>query len=426
MLVAFLMITFLTACATPDATPDTGDTPDTGTKQNIVPTCEVYENCAVFTFEDFPAGASASFELTRTGLDEGTVYYEVKLDTGALNIKYKCAGIEDDSMPHPLGDFAVTGKSIATIDVGGEVDGDMITVIFEASETVSGQVVIAFTEEARKEHHIHTSSLTGYKYEHYIRCTCICYSRLVREEHIDNDGDKHCDVCDYWMNYDSTVLLSEYETWLTELTVDDIAEIKYTFEYFGVGPGRLKNIIRATDKDVVADILTRYLTTTVRSIPYEESAVVGGSGFTIEFILTDGTVKKIRINNDYYSYGDGDWESRLYFEVNSAPTLAGYENVSKSHAFTTLSKTGNVYSLSEGSEECQLICTIQDVGAEIEFIKIEKPSDDAVAYVYIDCSAGKLMFISDTVFYRKGEPDVYYQLVRDTLSELIAKYSTEV
>ena len=87
MLAAFLMIAFLTACATPDATPDTGDTPDTGTKQNIVPTCEVYENCAVFTFENFPVGESASFELTRTGLDEGAVYYEVKLDSGALSIK---------------------------------------------------------------------------------------------------------------------------------------------------------------------------------------------------------------------------------------------------------------------------------------------------------------------------------------------------
>ena len=73
-----------------------------------------------------------------------------------------------------------------------------------------------------------------------------------------------------------------------------------------------------------------------------------------------------------------------------------------------------------------MICTVQDVGTEIEFTKIDKPSDDAVAYVYIDCSAGKLMFISDTVFYREGEPDVYYQLVRDTLSELIAKYSSEV
>ena len=84
-----------------------------------------------------------------------------------------------------------------------------------------------------------------------------------------------------------------------------------------------------------------------------------------------------------------------------------------------------MYSILPQTGEEQLICTVENFYTEIEFIKIEKPSDDAVADMYIDCSAGKLMFISDTVFYRGSNTEVYYQLVGDSLSELIAKYSTE-
>ena len=53
-------------------------------EKNTGVTCQEYENCAVFTFDNFPVRGTASFELTRTGLGEGAIYYQINLEQGAL------------------------------------------------------------------------------------------------------------------------------------------------------------------------------------------------------------------------------------------------------------------------------------------------------------------------------------------------------
>ena len=63
ILTAALMLTCLTACNMLDGA--------FGKKSGVDK--EYYENCAVFTFDDFPVGDAASFKLTRTGLGEGAI-----------------------------------------------------------------------------------------------------------------------------------------------------------------------------------------------------------------------------------------------------------------------------------------------------------------------------------------------------------------
>ena len=55
-------------------------------------TCKEYDNCAVFTFDDFSMGETASFKLARTGLGEGAIYYQINLKEGVLDIGYKDTG----------------------------------------------------------------------------------------------------------------------------------------------------------------------------------------------------------------------------------------------------------------------------------------------------------------------------------------------
>ncbi|MBQ8413720.1 MAG: hypothetical protein IJX58_00550, partial [Clostridia bacterium] len=56
---------------------------------------EYYENCAVFTFDDFES--KICITLDRTGLGEGTIYYQVNLEEGALSVKYSDAGLVNEN-----------------------------------------------------------------------------------------------------------------------------------------------------------------------------------------------------------------------------------------------------------------------------------------------------------------------------------------
>ena len=162
--------------------------------------CERYENCAVFTFDDFSAQEPASFELTRTSIGEGAIYYAINLDKGALAVTYK------DTLSHviqPLVSFSSDNEPAN--GSGGYVEGGKITVILEAESAVSGEVIIAFDEDALKavqgdlNRHQHT-----YRYEvredaHKKIYTCDCTNLEERdfEQHYDDNTDGRCDECEY-------------------------------------------------------------------------------------------------------------------------------------------------------------------------------------------------------------------------------------
>ena len=56
---------------------------------------EYYENCAVFTFDNFESRICIT--LDRTGLGEGTIYYQVNLNEGALSVKYADVGLFNEN-----------------------------------------------------------------------------------------------------------------------------------------------------------------------------------------------------------------------------------------------------------------------------------------------------------------------------------------
>ena len=194
----------------------------------------------------------------------------------------------------------------------------------------------------------------------------------------------------------------------------------------GVAPGSLKDISRTTDKTVIADVLDKYANTKMRPVAREETYIAGGSAFTIEFTLTDGTVKQLHFNNGFYAYGlyEDEVSALCYFELCSIPTLKDYDNVTKSNGFITYLGTGTVYDKDNNS-----VCEIPI--DELEFVESDGGVDAVVTgyYYTVETKFGTLYFdYSNDLFYlqfEEGEVDYreYYRIVGKNLDELIAEYS---
>lgn len=178
-------------------------------------TLKKYKNCVVFTFDDFSAEETATFELARTGLGEGTIYYQINLEEGAVSISYTDTGIIHEKQP--LGEFAADDE-MPINGSGGYIEGDKIAITFEAFSPVKGEIIIAFNEDALKaihkdkELHEHTFTYTSAgKIGHYASMTCGCPSEEGTTPHYDGDTDYICDFCkcdmtefaDVWL-YDET------------------------------------------------------------------------------------------------------------------------------------------------------------------------------------------------------------------------------
>nr|MBQ8890132.1 hypothetical protein [Clostridia bacterium] len=387
--------------------------------------CKEYKNCAVFTLDYFEG--SYSVELSRTGLGEGAIYYQINLEHGRLTVNYKDAGFIHSEQP--LGDFTADDE-MPIISSGGYIEGDKIEISFGTLSPVKGEIIIAFTEDALNDalestQHEHTITyVSAGEAGHFENYTCGCPHDHGAVPHYDEDIDLICDACGYDMNadypplVDETVSLAQFASWLTELNAESVAEIKTTFEYVGVAPGTLKDISRTTDKTVIADVLEKYASVEMRPVAPEETYIDGGSAFTIEFTLTDGTVKQLHFNNGFYAYGldEIDISALRYFELCSIPTLKDYDNVTKSNGFITYIGTGEVY-----DKDNNLVCEIPIDELEFDYdLDLDLP--DLPPYdLAIRTEFGDLKFIAPDIFYMEtGEACV---LVGKNLDELIA-YAT--
>lgn len=191
-------------------------------------TCKKYENCAIFTFDEFSANETISFKLDRTSLGEGTIYYEVNLVAGALSINYQDRWHD---IVLPLGEFSADDKKNIN-GSGGYVEGDKVTIIFESDSDVSGEIIIAFTEES-------LNSVQGnlQKHEHnYIEGLCECgefdISWLNENFRLSDEQILFKGSVDDEFNCDVILLTLKHTTTYIELSkrhfkLDEITEVVY-------------------------------------------------------------------------------------------------------------------------------------------------------------------------------------------------------
>lgn len=194
---------------------------------------EYYENCAVFTFDNFESRICIT--LDRTGLGEGTIYYQVNLNEGALSVKYADVGLFNENWL--LSEFTADDE-MPINGSGGYIEGDKIAITFEALSPVSGEIIIAFTEDALKaihkdkELHEHTITyVSAGESGHFENYTCGCPHDHGAVPHYDENGDYICDACGYEL---SDILIGSVDVYggnksisLSFATRDDYTYIVY-------------------------------------------------------------------------------------------------------------------------------------------------------------------------------------------------------
>ena len=281
----------------------------------------------------------------------------------------------------------------------------------------------------KEEEHVHTFTYVSAGVAgHFENYECGCPYDHGAVPHYDENTDLICDACGYDMNedypplVDTTIPLRNLTRceWLNELTAEDIAEIKIISGAVGVAPGNLKNVSSSTDEAVIARIFEEYYQLDTRPISKMEGQIDGGSGVTVKFILKDGTVKELYINNGNYLDTNGD-----YFELLFTPKFKDTDNATKAYGFITYIGTGTVYD-KDNNPVCEISID------ELEFVESDGCVDAMVTgyYYTVETEFGTLYFdYSNDLFYlqfEEGEVDYieFYQLVGKNLDELIAEYST--
>ena len=170
-------------------------------------TYDKYENCAVFSFDSFEG--KETIKLERTNLGEGVIYYQANLEKGTLNVKYEYVGV------HVLAEFSANDNTPVS-GSGGYVEGDKIAITFECDSLVSGEIIIAFAEDAliavgaEIKLHEHTFVFEANDDAHKLIYTCDCEWLEVKnfEPHYDEDLDAYCDLCEYHIG-----LPHEHSSW---------------------------------------------------------------------------------------------------------------------------------------------------------------------------------------------------------------------
>lgn len=208
--------------------------------------------------------------------------------------------------------------------------------------------------------------------------------------------------------------LSAFELWIEEINVDDIAMVKFTTDTSTINDFR--HIYSSTFNGHILSMFVTCQQMEMFTVDVTQSQVTGGSATTVEFILTDGTVKTF----DYYSnqyYTDGT----RYFKFKSS---FYQQELDLTYGFTpATTTTAKVYCVGDTNSICSIDTN------DIEFIRV---TDESVVQGlepthYIQTEFGNLFFLSDEYFYIdgdffvEGDAEVYYKLVGKTLSQLIEK-----
>jgi hypothetical protein len=164
-------------------------------------------------------------------------------------------------------------------------------------------------------------------------CTC-CEYELKIEPHVDADEDYFCDLCGYEEPH--PYYLAEKETWLNEISAEDIVEIYGTQSGMGTKTYGLKRYITITDKAQIAEIFEMAKTIYITPFPPETAGYEPtDESRYIQFTLADGTVYYIHqmgctiCTQNSSSYRNG-YEG---MKLENIPQLDEYENASVFYRF---------------------------------------------------------------------------------------------
>ena len=203
--------------------------------------------------------------------------------------------------------------------------------------------------------------------------------------------------------------------WLSEITAEDIAEIKMISGGGGPLPPVSKTHISSSINDaVISSIFEEYYWLDSTPVSEERTQIADGGYFIVQFVLNNGETKQLYfINGDFYHDGNGN-----YFEIVRLPVFRDGTNFVNKYGFEAIENHFQIHLMDETP-----VCAIPV--CEFEFIELTDDIclDDIAPTYYIEMRGVKISFIRDSYFYINDNRSAYYQLVGKNLDELIAEYS---
>ncbi len=354
---------------------------------------EDQENYTIFTLNNFKG--RASLKMDRIGLGEGTIYYYADLTEGSVKVKYRESVLFDAEDLVTLS----AGMDIPQDNSAGYVEGDEVSIIFEASAPVSGEVIISFIPEAltaiHKDKLLHQHTYKWVTTEETHRRVYTCECGLPADDvahHYDDDGNRKCDLCD--ADFVASTYLRYTVPWFSTLNSENVVEIKTTYESSLIHSGAFSEIHRTTDKDVIADILAKY--DEVKLIdPGMEELDLSDDFFQIEFILSDGRSLPLCV------YGNLLCEGYL---ISCVPRLDGYDNITTTYLFNSYYRMGAV-------RDSQVYVDL----TSFEFVEVDYRAENE-PYYYIETMVGTLSVYSDKHFEFDGQ---FYKILDANFFDMI-------
>lgn len=206
--------------------------------------------------------------------------------------------------------------------------------------------------------------------------------------------------------------LSVFEQWLTDITPEQITQIKTTTEYSGVRPGSFNQITYTSNGAVISSFLKVIRNLEITQSSIDNTLEPGGTNFTISFLLADGTNSSISFANNMYIC---PWLSSNSLKVESLPRLDQYEQVTTAFSFVIHSSAASVYDASLLS----LICLLDNIGSW-EFIALPEestPPDDSNLSYLVRSHISTIYIYSDNIFRYE---DQFYYLINGSFSEMFS------
>ena len=247
--------------------------------------------------------------------------------------------------------------------------------------------------------------------------TCGCMTPPNFAQHHDGNGDGKCDDCSYQIVAEGNHFIRNQTgaEWLLEINAEDITEIKMISGGGGpLPPVSFTYISSSENEAIISNIFEEYYWLDSKPVSEEDTQIADGGYFVVQFILNSGEVKQLYfINGEFYHDGNGN-----YFELVRLPVFRDGTNFVSHYGFEIWEKNCQVYLIDE-----TFVCEIPV--SEFEFVEL---TDDIYLGEtdpdrYIEINGEKLYFIKDSYFYIGDDRSIYYELVSNSLDELIMKYS---
>ena len=213
-------------------------------------------------------------------------------------------------------------------------------------------------------------------------------------------------------------------SWINELNVEDIVQVRFEHAFIGVAPGNLKDIRYITNKDIRyttnrVDIENSYrlLSSIVQEVSDEEGQISGGDYIQYDFLTADNETYSITVCNNTVFINQKSYK-KYYKFVGNFYYAFQYSDLD-CHSFITYIDEYEIYTYAEDSVK---VGNYDGLG-EFEFCIYDGLIENVPSYC-LRSSELNLLILSSNQFMIEGDNATVYQIIgKKDFSALFAESS---